>query len=886
MSEDDSRQDPDALLASINREASKAKQGRLKIFLGMCPGVGKTYAMLQAGRALHLQGKDVVIGLVETHQRKETAALLDGLEILPRLKSEHKGAVLEEMDLDAILRRKPEIVLVDELAHTNAETCRHPKRYQDVQELIDAGISVFTTVNIQHIESRVDVVRQITGVVIRETVPDSIIDQADEMELIDLTPDRLRQRLSEGRVYLGDRAQAASENFFKAENLTALRELSLRYTAEKVDQELKILLGKRRIKGPWKAHERLLVAVAPSPYAESLIRWTRRQAGMLDCSWTALYVDSGRELDEESKNRLTKCLALARELGAEVVSVPGMDIGKAVLDYAKEHHITQIVLGKTEIHSWQQWLRLSFVDRILRGSGMIDVMVVRPEKDWRNSSPAKRTSTHALPPSREWLEALGIVTGVTVFSLLVVSLTGYESISFLYLLAVLLAAFRLSRWPVLVLAALGALCWNFLFIPPYYTFAIGRFHDGLMFGLLFLLAVILGQLTSRLREREKTERLREKRTSTLLAFTQVLSSEPETSRALQRACGMMENLFDIEVCILTRLNEEILQEKPAEGRTFVPDEKERGVAAWVYTHRKPAGKFTGTLGYAESLHLPLYTAALNLGVLLVRPRGDRSFDVSERALLENFAMQLGFALEKNHVVEAIQRAEVSYRSSILQKTLLDSVSHELKTPLAALQVAASVLEDPVIFGNTEKVQSVAGEVAVATARLNRIVNHLLDMTKLDAGKVEPQQEWCEIPELLRDTLDQLQEVAPERKVELDSGELPLVKTDPTLIEKALFNLLHNAVLYTPKEASIVLAVALHGKNLVFRVLDSGPGIREGDLGRIFEKFYRLEGSPAGGSGLGLPIARGLIRSMGGDISVHNGLEKGAVFTITVPVDLK
>jgi two-component system, OmpR family, sensor histidine kinase KdpD len=886
MFTDESRNDPDALLASIHQEESRAKRGRLKIFLGMCPGVGKTYAMLQAGKALQLQGRDVVIGLVETHQRKETAALLDGMEMLPRLECEHKGAVLEELDLDAILRRKPEMVLVDELAHTNADTCRHPKRYQDVQELIDAGISVFTTVNIQHIESRVDVVRQITGVVIRETVPDGIMDQADEMELIDLTPDRLRQRLSEGRVYLADRAQAAAENFFKAENLTALRELSLRYTAEKVDQELKVLLGKRRIKGPWKAHERLLVAVAPSPYAESLIRWTRRQAGMLDCTWTALYVDSGSDLDEESKTRLAKCLSLARELGAEIVSVPGRDIGKAVLDYAREQHITQIVLGKTETHSWRQWLRLSFVDRILRGSGMIDVMVVRPEKDWRSSVPGKKRLIHGLPPSREWLEALGIVTGVTVFSLLIAPFTGYESISFIYLLAVLLAAFRLSRWPVLVLAALGALCWNFLFIPPFYTFYIGRFHDGLMFGLMFLVAAVLGQLTSRLQEREKTERLREKRTATLLAFTQVLASEPETPRALQRACGMIEKLFNIDVCILTRLNGEQLNEKPAEGWTFIPDDKERGVAAWVYSHRKAAGKCTGTLGYAESLHLPLYTAALNLGVLLVKPCGGRSFDVSERALLENFAAQLGFALEKNHVVEAIQRAEVSYRSSILQKTLLDSVSHELKTPLATLQVAASALKDPSIVAARAKVELVATEVSVATFRLSRIVNHLLDMTKLDAGKVEPQQEWCELAELLRDVLDQLKEVVPLRKVELDLGDLPLIKIDPTLLEKALFNLLHNASLYTPAEASVAVAVSLHGKNLVLRVMDSGPGLRAEDLNRIFEKFYRPEGSPAGGSGLGLAIARGLIRSMGGELTAHNGPEKGAIFTITLPVEIK
>ena len=880
---DDPRPDPDALLARLDLKVPETQRGRLKIFLGMCPGVGKTYAMLEAARAARRQGVDVVAAVVETHGRMETAALLEGLEVLSRREFEHKGASLQEMDLDGLLRRRPSAALVDELAHSNAPGSRHPKRHQDVRELQDAGIDVWTTVNIQHIESRVDVVRQITGVTVRETVPDSLVDEADEIELIDLAPDALRRRLSEGKVYLGERADAAAANFFKSEQLTALREMALRYTAEKVDQELRELLSTRRIKGPWKSHERLLVAIGASPYAESLIRWTRRQAGMLDCPWTALCIDTGEELDSSTRSRISRSLALARQLGAEVVTQPGIEVAGAVLEYARENHITQIVLGKTESPPWWRRWRASFSDRIIRESGKIDVLVVRPEKDWRGTGSPPTPGTTASPALRPWLEALGLAVALTATGLALRAHTGYWTVSLLYLLGIVLAALRLPRWPVLCLAATCALAWDYLFIPPFYTFYIRETHDVLMFLMFLLVALVLGHLTSRLRERERVERVRERRTSALLAFTQVLAVEPETARALRHACRMLASLFQCEVCVLRRRDPISLEGTPAEGSTYYPGEKESAVALWVYQHRQPAGRGTDTLSTAEALHLPLFTPALACGVLLVKPRQERDWEPAERVLLENFAAQLGFFLQRDHIAEAVQSAEVAHRSSTLQKNLLDSVSHELKTPLATLQAAAEALASQPA-SNT--FSGLVGEISSATRRLHRIVNHLLEMTRLDAGKVEPRLEWCDPLEFADGSLRQLGETHPGRPVNIEADNLPWVLTDPELMGKILFILLHNAALYTAGESPIKLRMVYDEGRLRLSVRDRGPGLADSDIPRLFEKFYRPAGSPAGGSGLGLAIARGFARTLGGDLTAANAPDGGAVFTLDLPVQAR
>ncbi|MES2309047.1 MAG: sensor histidine kinase KdpD [Verrucomicrobiota bacterium] len=877
-------QDPQTL-SSGEWSTETPPRGRLKIFLGMCPGVGKTYAMLESARRLLKKGTPVVAAVIETHGRQDTALLLEGIPLLPKKQIPHRGHFIEEMDLDEILARKPAIVLVDELAHTNAPGSRHPKRYQDVLEILDAGISVFTTINIQHLESRVDLVRQIAEVTVRETVPDSIVDQADEVELIDISPEQLRQRLDDGKVYLGERAIAARDHFFKFENLTALREIALRYTAEKVDQELRQLLGNRRIKGPWKTRERLLVAVGASPYAESLIRWTRRQAGMLDCPWTALFVETGSNYTETAKSQLTHNLSLARELGAKVVSVPGIEVAQAVLDYAKENSISQIVLGKNPSPPWNWW-KDSYADKIIRESGAIDVMVVRPDRHSKTTPQEKIPETTSPPEIQEWIYSFGIVLGTTALGWSVRNLMGSSSIALFYLLAVVLAGLKLSRWPVFGIALLGALLWDLLFIPPYFTFYISNLHDGMMFSMLLIVALALGHLTTRLRRREKNEFLREKRTATLLAFTETLASQPEVNEALRQSLHMIQSILHVDLALLTRKNRDLLHSLPAAGSTFEPDEQERGVANWCYLNRKPAGKFTKTLGFAPSLHLPLFTSALNVGVLLVRPLQNNSFDLSERSLLENFATQLGFFLQKEHIADAMSQAEVAQRSFQLQKNLLDSVSHELKTPLAALSIASETLKKNARENTPPQIQSLAGEITSATSRLHRIVNHLIEITRIESGSIHAQLEWFDLSDVILELQEQLHESFPHRHFQVDATSLPLVKTDSFLLNKSLLNLLHNAMTYTPDDSLIFLKMKAEGNKLHIQVMDQGPGIPPEDLSKIFDKFYRGPQNSAGGTGLGLSITRGFVKELGGEIHAENRPEGGALFDLTIPAETR
>ncbi|HEX9443180.1 MAG TPA: DUF4118 domain-containing protein, partial [Candidatus Binatia bacterium] len=482
------RPDPDVLLAEL-RQAAPANRGRLTVFLGMCPGVGKTYTMLEYARRRLREGLNVAVGVVETHKRAETEALLAGLPVIPRRTIDYKGVALDEMDLDAILELRPELALVDELAHTNVPSSRHPKRYQDVLELLDAGISVYTTLNVQHVESRVDVVRQITGVTVRETVPDSVLDRADEIQLVDLPPEQLRQRLEEGKVYLGEMAQAASANFFKLENLAALREMALRFTAERADHEVRDAMRERKISGPWKACERLLVAVGSRAHGESLIRWTRRVAGELDCPWAAVYVEPETPLDAAAKERVTHNLSLARQLGGEVLITSGHDVAEALLRVAREQNATQIVVGKPTRSPWLHWLtgRSPAYD-LIRRSGYFDISVVQPEK----SSPGGESRQGRLSPlfSLAGLPQAALLTAlVTVAGLFLEPYIGYQAIALLYILLVVAVAIRLSMAPVLAVAAGSALLWNFLFTEPRFTFYIDKFQDAMMFATFFVVAV-------------------------------------------------------------------------------------------------------------------------------------------------------------------------------------------------------------------------------------------------------------------------------------------------------------------------------------------------------------------------------------------------------------
>ncbi|MBV9127439.1 MAG: sensor histidine kinase KdpD, partial [Verrucomicrobia bacterium] len=812
------RPNPDALLARMQRETAVAKRGRLKVFIGMCPGVGKTYAMLQAAQARQRRGDEVLVGIVETHGRAETEALLAGLAIAPRAQFEYKGATLNELDLDAILLWHPPVVIVDELAHTNAPGSRHPKRYQDVRELLDAGIDVFTTVNVQHLESRADTVYQITGVPVRETVPDSVLDLADEIVLVDLTPAQLRARLAEGKVYLGARAAAAAENFFKESNLTALREMALRYVAEHVDRDLRDLMRSEAIAGPWKTGDRLLVAISASPFSEKLIRYTRRLAATMEGSWIAAFIDTGQALDEPAQARLARHLTLARQLGAEVVSVPGTDVGETLLALARQHNVTQIVLGKPLGSRWRHWLtaRASPVDWLIRHSGEIDIHMIRPEGEARGPRASLHFGSSRTGP-REYVAATvvaGVVTGVC---LLLSPFTGYWTIALIYLLAVVLASTRLGRGAMFYLAALSALLWDFLFIPPLYTFYIREVPDFVMLGTYFVVALVTGQFTTRLRERERAERWRQERATALYRLTRALAAGRSLDESLATAAELLKNSFGAEVAFWLRDTAGIA---PHRASTFALDAKDESVAAWAFQKKQPAGRFTDTLPDAAALHLPLVAGQHAAGVLSLRLTGG-ALNLEQRELLDAFAAQLAVFLEKERAVEATRAAQLAAQSERLQKTLFDSVSHELKTPLTALAAAL------------EQAEPDRSELQQAVRRLTRTVDHLLDVTRLESGLLRPAREWIDPGELAREAIGLARLDARAVAIHAPPQMAP-VFVDAGLIEQALVVLLSNAENYAPIE----LSIRNENGAILFQVEDRGPGLAAGEEQKVFEKFYR------------------------------------------------
>lgn len=878
----DQRPDPDALLAELQRSEQASKSGRLFIFLGMSPGVGKTYAMLEAARQRQREGLNVLVAVVETHGRYETAALLEGLTVLPRRRLEHQGVRLEEMDVDEVLRRRPDIVLVDELAHSNAPGSRHAKRYQDVLELLDAGLDVFTTLNVQHIESQVDIVQQISGIAVRERVPDSILDIAHEIQLIDLSAEKLLARLAEGKVYLGERADQAASNFFKESTLTALREMALRFTAERVDRDLEDIRRARRVSSPWKTNARLLVGIGPTPYAESLIRWTRRAATRLDCPWIVAWVETSAPLDAEKQDTLNRALALARRLGAEVVSLTGEDVATALLDLARERNVSQIVVGKPGKHSHRRTL----TDRIIEHSGDIDVCIVRPTQPgaMKPAMPSKDAPFEGGASFADYLKSAAVIFAVIFLFWLLLPYTGYVFGALMLLLTVLVSGLRFPRGPVMLMATLAALGWNFFFIPPLYTFRIQKPEDAVLFGLFFIVASAMGHLTTRLRQREAVERRRQRETSALLRVTQSAALAAEPEKGLAEALRLIGELLQAEVALFVRTNDHTLPDSSHASSDFDPDEKERGVLTWAHEHKQAAGRFTDTLPETSATWFPLQTATSSMGVLGIRLGKDAQLNFTTRQTVEAFALQLALVLEKEHFIQAASQAEVLEQSERLRRTLLDSVTHELKTPLAIIQAALEGLNDATPASAADPYLR---EIRTARDRLQRVVDHLLSMTRIESDVMKPAPDWCDLRDVIESARSAVgvDKALGELTLDLPSS-IPLLRFDSTLLTQALANILHNAAIHTP----IGTRVALHARittagHLRLIIRDHGPGLPAGAELQVFEKFYRAPGTPAGGTGLGLSIARGLLRALGGNITARNHPDGGAEFTLEIPVEM-
>jgi len=874
------RPNPDVLLAALQRDEARRQRGRLKVFLGMCAGVGKTYAMLEAARREFAAGRDVVIGYLETHGRKETDALAEGLPALPHLTVEYRGLQLREFDLDAALTRQPKLLLVDEFAHANAPESRHPKRYQDVLELLSAGIDVYTTLNIQHLESRAEAVAQITGVRIQETVPDTALTEA-EFELVDLPPDELRARLAAGKVYLPERAATAQDRFFRPGNLAALRELALRFTAEHVGLDV---LAERRAQGagtPWKSGQRLLVAVSASPTSASLVRWTRRLAGELHAPWLAVYVEATRALSEPDQARLARHLSLARELGAEIITTTDDDVVRGILRTAREQNATQIVVGKPAGWRVVELLRGgSVLNRLIHESGPIDVHVVRAEGE-KAARPPVRAESFGKLDFRTYAAVAGVVAGVTVLNAVLDRFVGFYALALTYLLGVVVLALFVGRGPVFFAATLSALLWNYFFLPPRFTLFVMNFQDGMMFTMYFVVALVLGQLTARIRAQQTTERQREERATALYLLTRELAESPDLAQLLAVVIQQVGRAFRADVALSLPDETQAAPVTTYFASSWVLTEKEQTVAAWAFQHRQAAGRGTDNLPASEGLHLPLVAGTRATGVLSLRFHDVATLSPAQRDLLDAFIRQIALVFDRERLRDAETQARLLAESERIGTMLLNSVSHELRTPLAAISSVASGLHAAGPLNPAQ--ESLTVELDEATRRLNRLVQNLLDLSRLEAGHLRTNADWHDLRDLLRAAQQNLGRSLDRHEIKVDvPGDLPPVKLDAVLTEQILVNLLGNAAVHTPAGTRIEFQARREAGQLVLQVRDHGPGLPPGDPQRLFDRFQRGQAAVAGGTGIGLSLVKGFAEAQGGSVRAENHAGGGAMFTVKLP----
>lgn len=880
------RPNADELLARVQAAETDRKRGKLKIFLGYAAGVGKTYAMLEAGHQRRAQGIDVVVGYVETHGRKETEALLDGLEQIPRKSIEYRGVILPELDVDAVLERRPQIALVDELAHTNAAGSRHLKRYQDVEELLAAGIEVYTTLNIQHLESLNDLVAQITGVVVRETVPDVVIDQASEIELVDLPPDELLQRLKNGQVYIPEQAARAITKFFRKGNLTALRELSMRRAADRVDEQMHDYMQTRAIPGPWPATERLLVCLSGSPLGERLVRQTRHLADELNAEWIALYVETPGDvgLSQARRDQLSRTLRLAEELGAKVVTIPGDSISSTVLEVARSHNVTKIVAGKPLQPRWREFLLGSFVDQLIRASGDIDVYVVSGEPDSLKQSERSKWRPHR--PLQRYLYGLGLLAAATLVSSLVGSSISPTNLVMVYLLAVVIAAVSLGRGPAIVVSLLGVLTFDFFFVPPHLTFAVSDTEYLLTFLGLFIVGLVISQLASLFREQVDAARQRETEMSVLYSLSRDLATAADLDGVMQAIIRNVSQTFGREVVVLLPgPPPDHVLELQATSQDFELTEAERAVAVWAYEHRRQAGRGTDTLPAVKARYMPLETARGVIGVMGIASRdASRYLTPEQRRMLEAFASLSAVAVERVQLAEAAGHTQVLEATEKLQNALLNSISHDLRTPLVSITGTLSSLQDDGAKLDTAAQVALVENARQEADRLNRLVGNLLDMTRLESGTVRVNREPAEIEDVIGAALEQLNGRVGRRQISVSvPRDLPLVPLDFGLMVQVLINLVDNAIKYSPPDSLIEVQATRGDNDVEIQVADRGIGIPPADLERVFDKFYRVQRPESvTGTGMGLSICKGIVEAHGGRIWAENRTGGGTIVRVTLP----
>jgi two-component system sensor histidine kinase KdpD len=879
------RPDPDELLARVQAEEAKHARGKLKIFFGAAPGVGKTYAMLEAARKVGKEGMDVVVGYIEPHCRPDTQALVLGLDVLPRHEINYRGTKIYEFNLEAALALHPQIIIVDELAHTNAPGVAHTKRWQDVMQLLVAGIDVYTTLNVQHLESLNDVIAQITGVVVRETLPDSVFESADEVELVDLPPDNLIERLREGKVYVPHEAERAIANFFTKGNLIALRELALRRMAERVGEQMDVYRDEHAISGTWPARERLLVCVGPSPFAGRLVRATRRMAAGLKSSWMAVHIEGPKDatLSESAKEQLAQTLRLVEQLGGETVTLSGQNVAEELLQYARSRNVTKIVVGKPKQPRWKDFIQGSLVYELTRKCGDIDVYVI--SGDAHPAVPIR--PANFLPRFHlDYLWALLVVLLCTGLGAILSQRFAPTNVIMIYLLGVVAVSLWLGRGPSIFAAIISVAVFDFCFVPPRWTFAVGDTQYLFTFLVMLVTGLVISTLTARVQFQVASARRQERRMAALYAIGRELTATQNREQIARIAALHVMAAADVRAIVLLPNRERKLVSASHENQEYQLDAHDQAVVEWVYKNGQTAGRGTTTLPGSKGVYLPLPASGSVLGVLGVVPLEDKDLDLAQIHLLEAFAGLIALALERANLEAEADQIRLDIETERMRNSLLSAVSHDLRTPLSAIIGAGSTLLDSESTLEMKTRHELIVSILVEAERLNRLVANLLDMTRLQSGALVVQKQWQPVEEVIGAALARLSRQLADHPVTTKiAADLPFVPLDDLLIQQVLVNLLENVIRHTPSGTPIDIAARKEKKFVVVEVADRGPGLPPDDLHRLFEKFYQAAYSKNRlGAGLGLAICRGIVQLHGGTIEASNRPEGGAVFRFTLPLD--
>jgi two-component system, OmpR family, sensor histidine kinase KdpD len=888
------RRDPDQLLADVQRQEARARRGRLRIFFGASAGVGKTYSMLEAAHAALAGGADIVVGYVEPHGRAETEGLLEGLPQLPFLAVGYRGIVRREFDLDAALKRAPAIVLVDELAHSNLTegepVPRHAKRWQDVEELLDAGISVWTTLNVQHLESLNDVVAGITGVRQGETLPDRIFDEADEVELIDLPPDDLLERLKAGKVYAAAQVSKATEGFFRIPNLLALRELALRRTADRVDAAALEFAGQAPTSRPWLARDRFLIAVTPDGQAEELVRIGKRFADALDAEWLVVSVETPQllQLSEVERNRRINVLQLAESLGAETVTIDGASAADALLEYARLRNVTRIVTGEAKRTGWRAWLRRSTTTELVRRGRGFDISVISRRDTRAQNVTDKRLAARVAPREINWQRywaALAICACCTAAAAVMYPYFALTNLVMVYLLGATVAALRLGRGPASLTAVANVIVLDFCFVPPRFTFAISNLEYLVTFAVMLVLALVIANLVANVRAQTRVAGARERRTSLLYAMSRELAATRAFDNLTRVAVKHVAETFSGRAAVLLPDSRGRLQ-GPRTTDPATLEGPDLSVAQWVFDHGRPAGLGTDTLPAATAQYLPLNATQKTLGVLAVQPTQRRRLLLPEqRHLLETFAGQIALAIERAERSEEAEAARVAVETESLRNSLLASISHDLRTPLATIMAASHALNDPKMQPDAETRARLARTVESTAQEISELVSNVLDLMSFQFGEVHLNRDAHSVDVLVESALARLEGRLAQHPVEIAlPADLPLVDVDAPLVTRALVNILENAAKHTPPGTRITVSAGLETDAVRLVIDDNGPGLPPGPPEQLFAKFERGKSeADVGGAGLGLAICKAIIEAHGGRVTAAQRPGGGARFTLTLPV---